>query len=66
MRVSKRQPRIPIGDREIFPECGLIKTENGSKFRRRIERSQIDPLRAAVVEELLAKHHIREIFHGIL
>lgn len=64
MRVNPPQRRVPIGDREFFPEHSLGKVEHPN-FHRRIPKSEIDPLRAAVVEELLARRKQREAGYGI-
>ena len=63
MRVNPPQRKVPLGNREFFPEHSLGKTEHAN-FRRRIMRSEIDPERAAAVEEILAIRRVREVQRG--
>jgi len=64
MRVNPPQRRVPLGDREYFPEHSLGKTRNSTTFHRRIPKSEIDPIRAAAVEEIQAKWRAREAERG--
>lgn len=62
MRVNRPQRRVPVGDREYLPEHNIAKTARAPSFRRRIMFGEIDPIRAAAVEEIQAKWRARETY----
>jgi len=46
--------------KDIFPEHSLVQMEHAIKYRRRIAQSEIDPERAAAVNEIVARIRARK------
>jgi len=60
MRINRHIPKVSTAGKDICPEHSVVQMEHAPRFRRRLERGEIDPERAAAVNEIVARIKARK------